>query len=333
VQVRVIAMHNPGARTHEWLGDVEVFRPKYLWPERWEILQKEGGGLPVMWERNRWTRLVVLPFMLRHALAVRQHARGCDVIHANWTLSAALALPAKVIYRGHWCWCKQHGARHALRWVMAHPPGPQSRERVLVLATHWRTVRWGWACRPNVQVVPNGVDTEHFSPPSEPREDLLLFVGALTEIKGVRYLVEALPRVLAAWPTYRLVLVGEGPLRAELTALAQKLGVGDRVEFTGPQTPAQVQAWMKRARLFVLPSIEEGLGVVLLEALASGTPCSERTGGTMVTPEVGRCRPPPTARPGRDHWSGAGIPAQYEALSRQARQRRRHFRWDGLPAG
>ena len=50
LQVRVVAMHSPGARTHEYIDGIEVLRPRYWWPEEWEILRKEGAaGLPATW--------------------------------------------------------------------------------------------------------------------------------------------------------------------------------------------------------------------------------------------------------------------------------------------
>jgi glycosyltransferase involved in cell wall biosynthesis len=71
--------------------------------------------------------------------------------------------------------------------------------------------------------------------------------------------------------------------------------LGDRVEFVGFQSQAVVSEWMRQARLFVLPSLEEGQGVVLLEALASGTPvvASDVDGiRDVVVPVVGMRVPP-----------------------------------------
>jgi glycosyltransferase involved in cell wall biosynthesis len=342
-QVRVIAMHNPGARTHERLGEIEVIRPRYLWPERWEILQKEGGGLPVMWERSRWTRLVILPFMLAHTLAVWRFARDCDLIHANWTLSAAAALPARLRHRRPLVVTVQGSdmvRATRLPWAASITRQVLRRcDRVLVLSTALRDRALALGIPDGlVHILPNGVDTRDFRPPEGVREAVILFVGALAPIKGVRHLVQCLPRVLAVWPAYRLVLVGEGPQRAELETLAQSLGVADRVDFIGPQSPAQVRVWMQRARVFVLPSVEEGLGVVLLEALATGTPCvASRAGGIpdVVTPEVGLLVPPGNS----DALAEAinlilgSSQERYAELSRHARARAEtHFSWEVIGA-
>lgn len=87
--VRVIAMHTPGASTHEWMDGIEVIRPRYL-PEPWEILAGESAGLPQAWRTNPWTRLAIIPFLVTHALAVMRYAADADIIHANWTLSGMI---------------------------------------------------------------------------------------------------------------------------------------------------------------------------------------------------------------------------------------------------
>jgi glycosyltransferase involved in cell wall biosynthesis len=338
LQVRVVAMHNPGARTRERLGAVEVFRPRYLWPEHWEILQKEGGGLPIMWESNGWTRLAIVPFMLVHAWAALQHSRGCDIIHANWTLSAALALPAKVIHRKPLVVTVQgsdlvRATRRA--WIARMTRLVLRRsDQVIVLSTALRDRALALGVPANrVEIVPNGVDVDKFTPRQAGREALILFVGALSEIKGVEYLVRALPAILTRRPEYRLALVGEGPQQRELMALAESLNLAEQVEFVGPQSPGQVQAWMRRAKVLVLPSIEEGLGVVLLEALASGTPCAASQAGgipDVITPEVGVLFPPADS----DALAQAVLkiidaePEDYAKHSRQARHRAEtHFSW------
>jgi glycosyltransferase involved in cell wall biosynthesis len=184
-----------------------------------------------------------------------------------------------------------------------------------------------------IQVIPDGVDLKKFYPIPEQRAPIILYVGSLIKIKGVNYLIESLPQVVQQFPDYRLVIIGDGPELPFLKSLGEKLGITQAIVFMGSQTPAQVQAWMQQAKLLVLPSLEEGLGVVLLEALACGTPCvGTSVGGIpdVITPEVGRLVPPADpaalaeailrvlAEP--DHWT---------FLSRNARQRvEQQFDWN-----
>lgn len=115
---------------------------------------------------------------------------------------------------------------------------------------------------------------------------LILHVARLVEVKGTLYLLKAFARVVRKHPDVRLLIIGDGPLRQRLQALAGSLGVVDRVEFLGALPHAEVLAWMRKAAMLALPGIrtatgrEEGLGIVLLEAAATGVPIvGSRVGG------------------------------------------------------
>lgn len=101
------------------------------------------------------------------------------------------------------------------------------------------------------------------------RGPFLVYVGRLHPQKGVDILLRAYASSRAR-EQYRLVLVGDGAQRAELTALAERLGVADHVTFTGfVENP---WSYMTRARAFLLPSLWEGFGNVVVEAMACGAP-------------------------------------------------------------
>ena len=100
---------------------------------------------------------------------------------------------------------------------------------------------------------------------------LILNVGRLVPAKGQRYLIEALPQILARMPDARLVMVGDGILRESLTTLARDLNVQMAVSFLG--TRNDVRDLLALSDLFVFPSVFEGLGVSLLEASGLGKPC------------------------------------------------------------
>src|SRR5207253_5213547 len=114
----------------------------------------------------------------------------------------------------------------------------------------------------------------------------VLFVGRLVERKGVAHLIEAIARLGGGEAAPRLEIVGDGPERPGLEALARRLGVAQRVVFRGKIPPDELQATYARAAVCVLPSVldtrgdTEGLGVVLLEAMNHGTPViASRVGG------------------------------------------------------
>jgi glycosyltransferase involved in cell wall biosynthesis len=152
----------------------------------------------------------------------------------------------------------------------------------------------------SVHVVHCGVDVERFRPKpdddsSEPSGELLC-VASLETRKGHRYLFEAFAALAERFPYLRVVLVGDGPARAELEQLATMLEIASRVEFRGATTQAEVAAALDRARVFVLPSIRdatgrmEGIPVALMEAMAAGVPVvATRLSGIpeLVTGETG----------------------------------------------
>jgi glycosyltransferase involved in cell wall biosynthesis len=98
---------------------------------------------------------------------------------------------------------------------------------------------------------------------------LIVAVGRLIRQKGHQYLVRAWPRIIAAHPNARLLIVGEGPHRRPLTVEARALGVLDSITFTGWRT--DVPALLEAADICAHPSLWEGFGLTLLEAMAAGT--------------------------------------------------------------
>jgi glycosyltransferase involved in cell wall biosynthesis len=122
-----------------------------------------------------------------------------------------------------------------------------------------------------------GVDLSRFQPRhhSPQPEQLVLFVGRLVENKGCSHLIRAMATVQSILPEARLVIVGDGPLRAALEGEARILR---HCTFTGMQPHSEVPRWMEQATVLVMSSIEvasgdsEGLGMVMCEAQALGLP-------------------------------------------------------------
>jgi len=95
-------------------------------------------------------------------------------------------------------------------------------------------------------------------------------VGRLVPIKGHTWLLRAVPRVLAEFPQACVVLIGDGPLRGELKELTAELGISPHVVFLG--TRHDIPECLAALDLFVLPSLNEGMGRALVEAMAVGCP-------------------------------------------------------------
>lgn len=133
----------------------------------------------------------------------------------------------------------------------------------------------GWRGDGRMRVAPPGVDTSLFVPAEvSPRDGHILAVGRLADPrKNVGLLLRAYRRLRDAIPEApRLVLVGHTPLRAGDAALVGELGLTPHVEIHVDVTIEALRGLYRGASMFVLPSNEEGLGIVLLEAMACGLP-------------------------------------------------------------
>ena len=138
--------------------------------------------------------------------------------------------------------------------------------------------RLGLGSRP-IEVIWNPVDTDAFAPaPDAVEEDgLILFAGSITENKGIRQLVQAMPQVLAEAPNARLEVYGSAPLDPalaapsipELNALIPAAAAA-RIEWKGRVAHAELPAFIRRATVCVYPSHMEAMPIAWLEALAAG---------------------------------------------------------------
>jgi rhamnosyl/mannosyltransferase len=132
-----------------------------------------------------------------------------------------------------------------------------------------------------VEVIPLGIDLEHYRAPDAVREALvervraiapgphILFVGRFVYYKGIDVLIDAMTRCPGT-----LLLVGDGPLEGELRTQVATLGLQDRVRFIGRVSDEDLPAYYHASDVFVLPSVAvtEAYGLVQIEAMAAGIP-------------------------------------------------------------
>lgn len=133
---------------------------------------------------------------------------------------------------------------------------------------------------PPVELIPNCIDLDLWRVNPEPRKRQFACIGNLVPVKGVDVLVEAFARFHPIRPDWRLLIVGNGVSRAELEGRVLALGLSAHVEFTGAVPPERVQAIMQESAALISPSRTETFGLVVVEALATGTPViATRSGG------------------------------------------------------
>jgi glycogen(starch) synthase len=133
-----------------------------------------------------------------------------------------------------------------------------------------------------VRIVPNGVDHEKFKPLGD-REEVkrqlglgnepcVLFVGSLIPRKGLPFLIEAAEKIVKEYRETKFIVVGEGPLKNQLLSNLETANLSGNFKFLGNVKEDMLPAVYNRADVFALPSIQEGQGIVLLEAQASAKP-------------------------------------------------------------
>lgn len=282
------------------LEDVKVHRFRYC-PKPFENLVRDGA--PTKIQRQPLYLLAAALYIILGTcqlfwLCVRSRP---DLLHVNWPFPHGLmAWPASKLlgipmvfsfYGGELLLAKKFPfVANILRWLL-----PVAREVTVISSFTHGLVRQLVASQP-LTLIPYGLTIEakpaKVRQPSEvPR---LLFVGRLDERKGVRYLLEALPLILAEQQV-KLSIVGKGILEAELKAQSQKLRLDAVVDFLGFVTKEELAEEYANCDIFVLPAIvdskgdTEGLGIVMIEALAHAKPVvATAVGGIpdVITPEV-----------------------------------------------
>ncbi len=132
-----------------------------------------------------------------------------------------------------------------------------------------------------IDMIPNGVDPRQLSFQLEttgrekfalPHEKIVLFLGRMVREKGAQVLLEAIPEILTASPNAKFVFTGEGPMKRELVARAEQLGVDQKALFTGFVSDQDRNLLLGSAAVAVFPSLYEPFGIVALEAMAAGAP-------------------------------------------------------------
>ncbi|MFA6184292.1 MAG: glycosyltransferase family 4 protein [Parcubacteria group bacterium] len=141
-------------------------------------------------------------------------------------------------------------------------------------------------------VIFNGTDIDNFYPDESLKNNdkFIITMGGtrITARKGINYLIEALSVLIPKYPNLFLRLVGEGNEKDNLKELVKELRLDNVVEFVGLISREKIVPYYQEAKLFVLPSLNEGMSNAMLEALAVGLPIiATETGGTDELVEDG----------------------------------------------
>lgn len=274
VAVRVVAPASPGVVDTAKMNGTGIDRFRYA-PSKFETLAYTGNMAEQV--RDSWSaRFTLLGFLgaeFRTAVRARREMQP-DIVHAHWWFPSGLV--------GTWLSKLSHTplvttlhgtdvriartvsmSRPAFRHVLQH-------SRAITAVSKWLADEaQSLVSAPHPVVAPMPVATELFSPGGVRAQSMLLFVGRLTKQKGVDLLLHALAKLPAG---IQLDVVGEGAERAALERLARELGVGPRVRWHGTQQHSELVRFYQSAAALIVPSADEGLGLVAAEAMLCETP-------------------------------------------------------------
>jgi glycosyltransferase involved in cell wall biosynthesis len=240
-----------------------------------DTLERSGVGVRCFGARRTIDFPRVVLSLRRHFAAERPQIVQAFLFHANVaaTLAARLSGVPHIVTgirvgEPHRRW-RLTLSRTIDRWVERHV--------CVSRAVRDFSLRQAGLPQGKLVVIPNGVDVDRFAgaTPSSleslgVRRDrrIITYIGRLDEQKGLPWLIDLMPRILAHLSGHDLLLVGSGPQRELLERLVAERGLSERVHFAGFR--ADVPGILAASDLLVLPSRWEGMPNVILEAMASG---------------------------------------------------------------
>ncbi|VVB89281.1 Trehalose synthase [uncultured archaeon] len=283
LEIVVLAPHYEGAKFYEEMEGLKVYRFPYFYPTKYQRLCY-GGGILSNLKRSKLTRIQSpLLFLSELYYAIRIiNEEKIDIVHSHWIPNGLVGAfckkilnkPLIVSVHGSDLIFLNNGFLKYLGLFIL-----KNCDLCSVNSTATRDSVISKKIVKKLKIIPMGVDLNLFNPDTVSKinktpitDDLvILTVGRLSEEKGIKFLIEAMPAILKDIPAVKLMIVGDGPERKNLEQIVKRYDLTN-VIFVGTVLNEDMNKFYKKADVFVLPSLREGLGVVLLEAMACGIP-------------------------------------------------------------
>jgi len=287
-EITILAPHCKDALPQENIEGLEIIRYRYA-PERFETLAYEGGITAKL--KSNWLNWLIVPFFfLGQFISIFTILKKypVKVIHAHWLIpQGIIALIVKLISKNKPAIiCTSHGGD----LYSLNDPISKSIKRYVINNVDKLTVVSSAMQDEILTMVPEaklpfiapmGTDLQGLFSPNElvPRKsNQLLFVGRLVEKKGLKYLLDIMPKIIDLYPNILLNIVGTGPEQKNLENQVTHLNINNNVQFLGRLSHKQLVKEYRKASISVFPFIEavngdqEGLGLVMIEAMGCGCP-------------------------------------------------------------
>lgn len=278
--VTVLVPSAPGARRREYVDNMEIIRFRYFF-NKYELLAY-GSGILSNLKANKYKWALVPFFLIAQLISMLMliKKKDFDVVHAHWIFPQGLvAAVGSGLFKGFPpLLITSHGSdmfalNNAIFVIL--------KKWILKKATHITVVSdamkiyCGSELNINlskISVMSMGVDFESTFTPDrkEQKNNQLVFVGRMVDKKGLAYLVDAMPLILKERPDVILNIVGDGVLRHQILKQVEKLNIKNSIIFHGAVKNSKIPSILRKCSISITPSDQEGLGLVILEAIGCG---------------------------------------------------------------
>ncbi len=297
-EIIVLAPSHYGAKRFEIMDKMKVYRFPYFYPAKFQRLAYGGGILPSL-KKSNLAKIQVPFFFLSELYYALKLVRkeNIDVIQSHWLIpSGLIGAVCKKVYG------KKHISTELAAGLAALDILPfkkrifnfiiRKSDKMTVLSNYIQKRLFCYVgseiLKRKIVVIPLGIDTIKYQRNNDKlllrkkydikSKNVILFIGRIVEKKGVQYLIKAMPDILLEYPDTQLVICGDGPLKTDFENLTMNMGLENQIRFAGYVSDENIKiGYLSLSDILVVPSIltknkdTEGLGVVILEGLATGT--------------------------------------------------------------
>jgi len=287
--MKVLVPHYYKAKKHERMNNLDVYRFQYFYPANLQKVCYDGGILLNI-KKSFLAKIQIPFFLLSEFFSIKKIIKKekIGILHAHWLIPQGfLCVFFKKKYRIPLV-VSVHGSDvFPLRnWVFRFVQGMVLKNcdicTVNSNATKNELIRRFPEFKNKIRIIPMGVDVNFFNRKNVKNKfkeykhnKIILFVGRLSEQKGIQYLIKSIPSINKKIKNIKLLIVGEGAYKRGLMKIIKKLNLINEVEFKGALPRNELTDYYNLADAVVMPSLAgkagtEGQGLVLLEAMTCG---------------------------------------------------------------
>ena len=293
--VHILCPHTFGAKDHEVIDKMEVFRFRYFYPSKFEQISA-GEGMTANLREGILPKLQILPFLILETVKIIWliKKRDIDLVNTHWMIPQGFlyALIRRLCKVPHLMTVHAAGIFALMRFPLGKITGKfivkRTDDIIAVSSYIKKCINDLVEHDTHAHTLPMGIDTKKFAINKDrislrnkygiKSKYVLLFVGKLVPKKGLKYLIKAMEHLTKKIDDVELIVIGGGPLREALASQATKIGVGKYIKFIGWLDNDKLPEFYRLSDVVIVPSIvdekgeTEGMPVVIQEALSSGKP-------------------------------------------------------------